>query len=47
MGFCAWLFSFMAFIGYLNFASVICLYAALAIIISLRLYYRFLYSEPE
>jgi hypothetical protein len=37
----------MAFIGYLKFASVICLYAALAIIVSLRLYYRSLYSEPE
>jgi hypothetical protein len=47
IGFYAWLFSFMAFIGYLNTLSVIFLYGALAIIFLLALYYRFLYTDAK
>ena len=47
IGFYAWLFSFMAFIGYLNTLSVIFLYGALAVIILLAVYYRFLYTAPK
>jgi hypothetical protein len=47
IGFYAWLFSFLAFIGYLNTLSVIFLYGALAVIILLALYYRYLYTVPK
>jgi hypothetical protein len=47
MGFYAWLFSFIAFIGYLNFMSVVCLYVALAAIVVLVLYYRYLDTDAE
>jgi hypothetical protein len=47
MGFYAWLFSFIAFIGYLNFMSVICLYASLVVIVVLVIYYRYLDTDAE
>jgi hypothetical protein len=47
MGFYAWLFSFVTFIGYLNFMSVLCLYFAIAVTLGLAHYYRFLNRDPE
>jgi hypothetical protein len=47
LGFLSWLFSFITFAGYLNFASAYVVWAILPFIICLGAYFRFVKSETD